>query len=86
MIQLSESYVSQAERSKEDLRELFEGVRSGRRALSQAVSQLDGNADDPQATRVKTVFRELREIARDTDKSPAFLDRLEALVAEFADA
>lgn len=82
---VNDNYVGLAKRIKEASPELFEEVWAGRVTIPEALRQLDGSTDDPRTTRVKTIFRELRKIARNTEKSPAFLDRLEALVAEFAE-
>ena len=64
--------------------ELFEDVRAGRVTIPEAIRQLDGIAADPRIIRAKTVLRELKKLLRDLEEPPAFLDRLEALIAEFA--
>ena len=81
---VSEGYIHLAKRVKEASPELFESVRSGHITLSEAIKQIDGLTDDARATRVKTVRRLLNRLLGDDDESSEFLDRLEALVAEFS--
>ena len=53
-------------------------------ATQEAIRQLDGITDDPRTVRAKTVRRGVAKLLRDPDEHADFLDRLEALVAEFA--
>ena len=84
MMGVSHGYVGLAKRVKEASPELFERVRSGHITLTEAIKQIDGLTDDARATRVKTVRRLLNRLLGDDDESSEFLDRLEALVAEFS--
>ena len=84
MMGVSENYVEHAKRIKEADAELFEDVRAGRVTIPEAIRRLDGITDDPRTVRAKTVLREVKKLIRDLEEPPAFLDRLEALIAEFA--
>ena len=85
MMGVSHGYVGLAKRVKEASPELFEKVRVGEVTLSEAIRRLEGITDDARATRVKAVRRPLNKLLRDVESPPAFLGRLEALVAEFAE-
>jgi len=85
MTGVSDTYVSHAGRIKEAPPELSEDVRTGRFTLSEALHQLEGITDDPATTRLKTVRGRLNKLLRSPEQAPAVLDRLEALVAEFAE-
>ena len=86
MMGVSDRYVALAKRVRDASPELFEEVRAGEVTLPEAIRRLDGVTDDPRAVRVKAVRRPLNKLLRDAESPPAFLDRLEALVAEFADS
>ena len=80
---VNDNYVGLAKRLKEASPELFEQLRAGDVTLSGAIKRLAGVTDGAHATRIKAVRRRLNRILRDVEQSPAFLDRLEALVADF---
>ena len=84
MMGVSDRYVALARRVRDASPKLFEEVRVGEVTLSAAIRRLEGTIDDARATRVKAVRRGPNRILRDVERSPAFLDRLEALVAEFS--
>ena len=81
---VNDRYVGLAKRVKEASPELLEAVRAGEVTLLEAIRRLDGVTDDARAVRVKAVRRPLNKLLRDAECPPAFLDRLEDLVAEFA--
>jgi len=84
MMGVSENYVGHAKRIKEADPELYEDVRVGRVTIPEALRKLDGITDDPWTIRSRKANREANKLLRDPDKQVEFLDRYEALIAEFA--
>ena len=73
-----------ARRIREASPELLEQVRAGSLTIPEALRKLDGTDDDPEAVRVKKDRSRLNQLFHSLDENPGFLDRLEALLAEFA--
>ena len=84
MMGVNDSYVGLAKRLKDASPELFERVRAGDLSLSAALDELTGTPDDPHVIRIKSVRQKLNKLLRSPELAPALLDRMEALVAEFA--
>jgi len=84
MMGVGDNYVGLAKRIKDASPELFERLRAGELSLSAALDELNGVPDDPQVIRIKRDRNRLNRIFRSPDQAPPFLDRLEALLAEFA--
>jgi len=59
-------------------------VRTRRITIPEALRKLDGITDDPSPIRSRKASRGVAGLLRDPAKGAEFLDRLEALLAEFA--
>jgi len=81
---VSSGYVAHAKRIKEADPELYGEVWAGRVTIPEALRKLDGVVDDPQVARTKRARRGVADLLRDPDRQAPFLERLEALLAEFA--
>lgn len=84
MMGVSTGYVGHTKRIKEADPELYEDVRAGRITIPEALRKLDGITDDPETVRDKRARGGVTKLLRDPSKRAEFLDRLEALLAEFA--
>ena len=85
MMGVNDSYVGLAKRIKDASPELFERVRAGDLSLSAALDELNGTPDDPHVIRIKSVRQKLNKLLKNAELAPALLDRLEAVLAEFAE-
>ena len=84
MMQVSEGYITMAQRVQREAPELFEEIFAGRITVTAAIRELDGVTDDPRTVRAKAARSTVSKLLKADDENPAFLDRLEALLAEFA--
>lgn len=84
IMQVSEGYINMVQRLQREAPELIPDIFAGKLTLNAAIRKLDGVDDDPQTTRIKAARSKLNTLFDAVDDNPEFLDRLEALLAEFA--
>jgi len=82
-MEVSEGYINMVQRLQREASDVIPEIFAGKLTVKAAIRKLDGVDDDPRATRVKTARGKLNALLRTVDDNPDFLDRIEALLAEF---
>jgi len=83
-MEVSEGYINMVQRLQREAPDVIPEIFAGRLTVNAAIRKLDGVDDDPRTTRVKAARSKLNTLFHTVDDNPEFLDRLEALLAEFA--
>jgi len=83
MLGVSERYVVDAFRLKNEAPELFQAVWSGKSTVNAALQSLASDPDSETTQRVRAIRTRLNALLRSIDEHPDLLNALEELLAQF---